>query len=195
MVETWPPLSSSLHERLLESLRHSSATQASCRARTRNLIPWGGSLGFSTTRVRFSALQGNTHTRRAYTSHAPRFRPEIRDLRICNVSVSFRGLLFIWQGLLTNDDQNALESSALAGDVVINAAFAVALHSQDLDYLSALFKDIATNRRDNPQVLLIKSSQVEPSQLTVALLCFEASLPTLVSCSWSWPWPSSCSCS
>ena len=40
----------------------------------------------------------------------------------------------------------------MAGDVVISAAFAVALHSQDLDYLSALFKDIATNRRDNPQV-------------------------------------------
>ena len=41
----------------------------------------------------------------------------------------------------------------MAGDVVINAAFAVALHSQDLDYLSALFRDIAANRRDNPQVL------------------------------------------
>lgn len=40
----------------------------------------------------------------------------------------------------------------MAGDVVINAAFAVALHSQDLDYLSALFRDIASNRRDNPQV-------------------------------------------
>lgn len=57
-----------------------------------------------------------------------------------------------WQGLLTRDDQNALENSAMAGDVVINAAFAVALHSQDLDYLSALFRDIASNRRDNPQV-------------------------------------------
>lgn len=57
------------------------------------------------------------------------------------------------QGLLTKDDQHALENSAISGDVVMNAAFAVALHSQDLDYLSALFKDIASNRRDSPQVL------------------------------------------
>lgn len=62
------------------------------------------------------------------------------------------GLFFCIQGLLTKDDQNALESSAVAGDVVIKTAFAVALHSQDLDYLSALFKDIASNRRDSPQV-------------------------------------------
>lgn len=42
----------------------------------------------------------------------------------------------------------------MAGDPVINAAFAVALHSQDLDYLVVLFKDIATTRQDSPQVLV-----------------------------------------
>lgn len=60
----------------------------------------------------------------------------------------------VFQGLLTEDDRTALENSAVAGDAVINAAFAVALRSQDVDYLSALFKDIASNRRGSPQVLL-----------------------------------------
>lgn len=59
----------------------------------------------------------------------------------------------MFQGLLTEEDRSALENSAVAGDAVINAAFAVALHSQDVDYLSALFQDIATNRRGSPQVL------------------------------------------
>ena len=54
--------------------------------------------------------------------------------------------------MLTEEDRDALESSAVAGDVVINAAFEVAVHSQDLDYLAALFTDIATVRRNNPQV-------------------------------------------
>ncbi|CAM9517767.1 unnamed protein product [Ectocarpus sp. 12 AP-2014] len=56
-----------------------------------------------------------------------------------------------FNGLLTEDDRTALENSAVAGDAVINAAFAVALRSQDVDYLSALFKDIASNRRGSPQ--------------------------------------------
>lgn len=57
--------------------------------------------------------------------------------------------------MLTEEDRDALESSAVAGDAVIDAAFAVAVHSHDLDYLAALFKDIAANRRDNPQVLIV----------------------------------------
>ncbi|CAM9489764.1 unnamed protein product [Ectocarpus sp. 4 AP-2014] len=56
-----------------------------------------------------------------------------------------------FNGLLTEDDRTTLENSAVAGDAVINAAFAVALRSQDVDYLSALFKDIASNRRGSPQ--------------------------------------------
>lgn len=55
--------------------------------------------------------------------------------------------------MLTEEDRDALESSAVGGDAVINAAFAVAVHSQDLDYLAALFTDIAAIRRGNPQVL------------------------------------------
>lgn len=54
--------------------------------------------------------------------------------------------------MLTEEDRDALESSAVAGDAVINAAFAVAVHSQDLDYLATLFTDIATVRRGSPQV-------------------------------------------
>lgn len=58
--------------------------------------------------------------------------------------------------MLTEEDRDALESTAVAGDAVIDAAFAVAVHSQDLDYLAALLKDIADTRRDAPQVLLLR---------------------------------------
>lgn len=54
--------------------------------------------------------------------------------------------------MLSGEDRDALESSAVAGDAVINAAFAVAVHSQDLDYLAALFTDIATVKRGDLQV-------------------------------------------
>lgn len=88
------------------------------------------------------------------------------------------------QGLITKADQNALESSALAGDVVINAAFAVASHSQDLDYLSALFKDIASNRRDSPQVrcpdACVISRAVTLAPITLELLFTRRNLSNVV---------------
>lgn len=71
-------------------------------------------------------------------------------------------IIFLGQGLITRDDQNALESSAMGGDVVIYTAFTVVMRSQDLDYLLALFKDIASNRRDNPQVLQYSLINVVP---------------------------------
>lgn len=58
--------------------------------------------------------------------------------------------------MLTEEEQEALESTAVAGDAVVDAAFAVAVHSKDLDYLAALFKDIAASRRDSPQVLCLR---------------------------------------
>lgn len=54
--------------------------------------------------------------------------------------------------MLTTEERDALESSAIAGDAVVHAAFKVAVHSQDLDYLSALFKDIASQCIDSSQV-------------------------------------------
>ncbi|CAM9522800.1 unnamed protein product [Scytosiphon promiscuus] len=66
-----------------------------------------------------------------------------------------------FNGLLTKDDQNTLESSAVAGDAVINAAFAAAMRSQDLDYLSALLKDIAANGRGSPQGMRLLEAKRE----------------------------------
>ncbi|CBJ31073.1 expressed unknown protein [Ectocarpus siliculosus] len=66
-----------------------------------------------------------------------------------------------FNGLLAEDDRTALENSAVAGDAVINAAFAVALRSQDVDYLSALFKDIASNRRGSPQGMRLLEAKRE----------------------------------
>lgn len=54
--------------------------------------------------------------------------------------------------MLNEEEKDALESAAIAGDTVINAAFSVAVRSQDLDYLAALFQDIAANRLDDPKV-------------------------------------------
>lgn len=56
--------------------------------------------------------------------------------------------------MLTADERDALESAAVLEDPVVCAAFAVAVNSQDLNYLSALFRDIATQRLNEPEVII-----------------------------------------
>ena len=60
--------------------------------------------------------------------------------------------LHVCKGMIDDEDQNALESAASEGDAVVHTAFSVAVRSQDLDYLAALLKDIAANKRDAPKV-------------------------------------------
>lgn len=55
--------------------------------------------------------------------------------------------------MLSYEERCALESLTVAGDVVVNAAFNVGLESRDMDYMAALFTDLAALRLDNSQVI------------------------------------------
>lgn len=64
--------------------------------------------------------------------------------------------------MLSYEERSALESLAVGGDTVVDAAFNVAVKSQDIDYLAALFKDVAASRLDSSQVRLVVHGVYHP---------------------------------
>lgn len=64
--------------------------------------------------------------------------------------------------MLSYEERSALESLAVGGDTVVDAAFNVAVKCQDIDYLAALFKDVAASRLDSSQVRIIDHGVYHP---------------------------------